>query len=355
MNRSLSLEEFRALPITEKLPMLTAGPDSAAPFHVLFAQQFDRASLDALFAVTDKIRLTHKSRDGADFLRSLLADRHALNLFVQPSTRTFMSFQIAEQHLGMQTVDIRDMSTSSQAKGESFQNTIRTFSSYVDLIVMRHPDKGACQVAAWEMNMAERRVPIFNGGSGRDQHPTQALLDVYTIHKSLGEIDGKTIVMVGDLARGRTVRSLSYLLKNYHDVKIVYVAPERLTIGQDIKDFLDSLNVPYIETEDLESAIPEADAIYMTRIQWEWDDAGGMTTDSGRSDTRFIFRKEFLERMKPRSCLLHPLPKINEIAPELDYLDDPRLVYWRQERNGMWIRAGLTARVLGVHDAIMDR
>ena len=354
MNRDHSLDEFRALGISEKLPFLTAGRASAEPFHVLFAQQFNRALLDALFALADKIRGIHKKREGADFLRGLLANRHALNLFVQPSTRTFMSFQIAEQNLGMQTVDIRDVSTSSQAKGESLQNTIRTFSSYVDLIVMRHPDKGACELAAWEMNMAERRIPVLNGGSGRDQHPTQAVLDVYTLHKSLGEIDGKTIVMVGDLARGRTVRSLSYLLKNFHDVKIIYVSPQRLRIGEDIRAFLDEVNIPFIETENLQDVVAEADAVYMTRIQWEWDSAEGLTTDSGKSDPRFIFSRDLLDRMKPRSCLMHPLPKINEIDPALDYVDDPRLVYWRQERNGMWIRAGLIARVFGLSDAIMD-
>ncbi|HRU04196.1 MAG TPA: aspartate carbamoyltransferase [Candidatus Brocadiia bacterium] len=353
MIKRIPWEQFFQAAINEKIPFLSAADAPAKPFHVLFAQQFDRASLDALFTLTDKIRKIHKTTDGSAFLRSLLADKHALNLFVQPSTRTFLSFQVAEQNLGMATCDIRDVSTSSQAKGETLENTIRTFSSYVELIVMRHPDKGACELAAWEMNMADRRVPVINGGSGRDQHPTQALLDLYTIQKSLGEIDGKTIVMVGDLARGRTVRSLSYLLKNYHDVKIIYVAPKRLAIGEDIKAFLHQVNIPFTETEDLEGVIPAADAVYMTRIQWEWDAAGGMTTGEGKSDPRFVFRADFLKRMKAVSCLLHPLPKINEIAPELDYVEDPRLVYWRQERNGMWTRCALIATIFGKAEEIM--
>jgi len=352
--KKLPWEEFAELPISDKLPFLSIDRTVNEPFHVLFAQQFDRPFLDSLFALADRIRKIHKTSDGVIFLRSLLADRQALNLFVQPSTRTFLSFLCAEQNLGMMTADIRDVSTSSQAKGESLQNTIRTFSSYVDLIVMRHPDKGACELAAWEMNMADRRIPIFNGGSGRDQHPTQALLDVYTIRKSVDEIDGKTIVMVGDLARGRTVRSLSYLLKNYRDVSIIYVSPERFRIGEDIKEFLDHHNMPFRETDDLESVVGEADAIYMTRIQWEWDSAEGLAERHGESDPRFVFRTEFLDKMKPKSCVMHPLPKINEIDPELDYLDDPRLVYWRQERNGMWIRAGLIARVFGLSDVIMS-
>ena len=352
--KKLTWDEFAKLRVSEKLPFLSIDRTVNEPFHVLFSQQFDRQILDGLFDLTDKIRLIHKTSKGAAFLRSLLADRQALNLFVQPSTRTFLSFHVAEQNLGMLTSDIRDVSTSSQAKGESLENTIRTFSSYVDLIVMRHPDKGACELAAWEMNTAERRIPVLNGGSGRDQHPTQALLDVYTLKKSLGDIDGKTVVMVGDLARGRTVRSLSYLLKNYHDVNIVYVAPERLRIGDDIKEFLEHNNMPFRETDDLGAVVAEADAIYMTRIQWEWDAAEGLAQKDGESDPRYVFKREYLERMKPISCLMHPLPKINEIDPELDYVDDRRLVYWRQERNGMWIRAGLIARVFGLNDVIMD-
>ena len=351
--RKITWAKFSSLATADKIPYLAVDRTVSEPFHVLFAQQFDRPFLDAIFALTDKIRLTHKTAEGAAYLRSLLADRHALNLFAQPSTRTFLSFQVAEQNLGMLTQDIRDVSTSSQAKGETLQNTIRTFSSYVDLIVMRHPDKGACELAAWEMNMAERRIPVFNGGSGRDQHPTQALLDTYTIHRSVGEIDGKTIVMVGDLARGRTVRSLSYLLRNYHDVNIIFVAPERFRIGDDIKEFLDRHNMPFREADDLREVLGEADAVYMTRIQWEWDSDEGLSPKEGQSDPRYVFTADCLDRMKPKSCLMHPLPKINEIDPKLDYVDDPRLVYWRQERNGMWVRASLIARAFGLSDAIM--
>ena len=351
----LTLEQFRALEVSEKIPYLSKDGDGDEIFHVLFAQQFNRRGLDALCALADHIRKINKTKEGSEFLRNTLADMHALNLFVQPSTRTFMSFYAAEQKLGMMTLDIRDVTTSSQAKGESFRNSIRTFSSYVDLIVMRHPDKGACEVAAWEMNMAERRVPVLNGGSGRDQHPTQAVLDIYTIQKSVNKRDGKTIVMVGDLARGRTVRSLSYLLKNYEGVRIVYVAPEHLRIGDDIKDFLRRQSMQFEETESLEEVIPEADAIYMTRVQGEWDkQEGGSTGEKSSSDPHFVFKKEYLARMKKTACLMHPLPKINEIDGELDYIDDPRVVYWRQERNGMWARAALIATVFGVHTEISE-
>lgn len=357
MLNCLAWDEFNTLETADKLPYLSRDYNDEKMFHVLFAQQFNRQTLDYLCDLADRIRKIHKQTDGALFLHSLLADKHALNLFSQPSTRTYMSFQVAELNLGMMTTDIRDVSTSSQAKGESLNNSIRTFSSYVDLIVMRHPEKGACEQAAWEMNMSERRVPIINGGSGQDQHPTQALLDIYTLKKSLDTIDGKTVAMVGDLARGRTVRSLSYLLKNYEDVRIIFVSPDHLRIGADIRAFLKRHDMNFEEAPDLESIAPEADAIYMTRIQWEWDkkEAGANpAAESGKYDPRFIFKKEYLNKMKPQSCLMHPLPKINEIEPELDYVDDKRVVYWRQERNGMWIRAALIAHIMEVDDKIME-
>jgi aspartate carbamoyltransferase catalytic subunit len=356
MLKRLAWDEFSSLEVSDKIPYLSRDEKGERLFHVLFAQQFSRKMLDDLCSLADDIRAMHKKPEGAVFLGTLLRDRHALNLFAQPSTRTFMSFQVAELNLGMMTTDIRDVSTSSQAKGETLQNSIRTFSSYVDLIVMRHPEKGACEQAAWEMNMAERRVPILNGGSGADQHPTQALLDIYTIWKSLGEIEGKTVVMAGDLARGRTVRSLSYLLRNYPGVRILYVAPEHLRVGADIRAFLKRHNVAYEEVDNLADVVEKADAIYMTRIQWEWDvkkDAtAGAPVQRGQYDPRFVFKKEYLARMKPKSCLMHPLPKVNEIDTELDYADDPRVVYWRQERNGMWVRAALIAHVMEVDDKI---
>jgi aspartate carbamoyltransferase catalytic subunit len=353
--KKISWEDYKALDISERIPYLSQSLDSCEPFHILYAQQFDRKTLDELCVLADQIRLLNKSREGRLFLGGLLAKMHVLNLFAQPSTRTYLSFQAAEQKLGMDTSDIRDIATSSQAKGETLQNSIRTFSSYSDMMVMRHPDQGAAELAAYEMNMAERRIPVISGGSGRDQHPTQALLDIYTLQKSLDEIDGKKIAMVGDLMRGRTVRSLSYLLKNYKDVEIIYVAPDRLRIGDDIKEFLERGDIPYSEVDDLQAVVSEVDAIYMTRIQWEWDSAAGVKTGlaGGAYDPRFVFKKEYLDLMKPKSCLMHPLPKINEIDQELDYSDDTRVVYWRQERNGMWIRAALIARVHGVHDEIM--
>jgi aspartate carbamoyltransferase catalytic subunit len=158
--------------------------------------------------------------------------------------------------------EIRGTSTSSEVKGESPEDTIRTFASYVDLIISRHPEAGFAEKTAWVLNQTDHPVPVLNGGSGPDQHPTQALLDIYTLERefrTIGGLDGKKIAMVGDLKRGRTVRSLSYLMKNYKDVELVYVAPEVFKMKDDIKEFLSKHQIPFYETDDFESVMPEVD------------------------------------------------------------------------------------------------
>ncbi|MBW2635179.1 MAG: aspartate carbamoyltransferase, partial [Deltaproteobacteria bacterium] len=192
-------------------------------FDVIFAQQFDRSFLDSMCSLASQIRLLAKTKTGADKLSSLLNHKRAMLYFVQPSTRTFISFLNACHILGIKTSEIRGTTTSSEFKGESPEDTIRTFASYVDLIIARHPVEGFAEKTAWVLNRTERPVSVINGGSGPDQHPTQALLDIYTLERSfehIGGLDGKKIAMVGDLKRGRTVRSLSYLMKNYRDIQL---------------------------------------------------------------------------------------------------------------------------------------
>ena len=317
-------------------------------YDCLFSQQFDRALLDHLFAVADRLRNVTQTKAGADAVSQLLCHKRAMLYFVQPSTRTFLSFLNACHILGLKTSEIRDTSISSEVKGESPEDTVRTFSSYVDLIIMRHPAPGFVEKTAWVMNRAKRPVPVINGGSGKDQHPTQALLDVYTLHRSLpGGVEGKTVVMVGDLKRGRTVRSLAYLMKNYHGVKLVFVSPPQLRMEPDILEFLRRHGIPFRETDDFASAMPESDAIYMTRIQDEHDLAG----ESKAVDySRFHFRAEHLKAIKPTAIIMHPLPRRHEIEVAVD--DDDRAVFWRQERNGMWARAALIAYIFGVDDKI---
>jgi aspartate carbamoyltransferase catalytic subunit len=203
---TIGWESFRDLSLAAKKPYLNAGE---RPYHVLIAQQFDRAGLETLGALATRIRRIAKTEAGMTFLRGVLGNKRVMLYFSQPSTRTFLSFTSACQILGMQTGEVRDTATSSEFKGESQEDSVRTFSSYFDAIVMRTQIGGLAERMAWVLSNTERPVPIINAGSGKDQHPTQALLDVYTLQRSFerrGGIDGKTIVFVGDLARGRTVR-----------------------------------------------------------------------------------------------------------------------------------------------------
>ncbi|MEW5906358.1 MAG: aspartate carbamoyltransferase [Elusimicrobiota bacterium] len=338
-------DSFVKMETAEKIPYFTKN---GRIYDCLFAQQLGRERLEHLFKTADALRKMTKTREGMSVANSLLAHKRAMLYFVQPSTRTFLSFLNACHILGIKTSEIRDTATSSEVKGETPEDAVRTFSSYVDMIIMRHPTPGFVEKTAWLMNRTDRPVPIINGGSGKDQHPTQALLDSYTLYKSFdGEIDGKTIVMVGDLKRGRTVRSLSYLMKNYRGVKLAFVSPKQFRMEDDILEFLRRHNIPFTETEDFRSVMGEADAIYMTRIQDEHDKAG----ESKAVDySPFYFRKEHLDIIKKDCVILHPLPRRFEIDPAVD--EDRRAIYWRQERNGMWARAALMAHIFGVDSAI---
>lgn len=322
-------------------------------FHVLIAQQFDRDLLDELCDLTTMIRKVAKVKEGLDFLRSLLSHRRVMLYFTQPSTRTFLSFENACHILGMQTSDIRDPSTSSEFKGESRDDAIRTHSSYVDMIIMRTNQEGLAADTADNLSRTERPLPIINAGSGKDQHPTQALLDVYTLHRSFeerGGIDGKTLVMVGDLQRGRTVRSLAYLMKNYRDVNLIFVAPESLSMGEDLKEFLGKREIRWSEHDRLKDVIPDADAVYMTRIQDEHDVDG----ESQFIDlSNFTFHARYLELLKQDAIIMHPMPRRDEVPRELD--NDPRALYWRQARNGMWMRTAVIAKVFEVDGQIRSR
>ncbi len=341
-------KEFNSLPTINKLPLFIRNDRL---FDVIYAQQFDKNFMSLLFVLADKIRTISKSHRGNSFLKSLLSDKRAMLFFVQPSTRTFMSFLNACQILGIQTTEIRDASTSSEIKGESAEDTIRTFSSYVDLIIARHHDAGFAEKAAWVLNSyAQRPIPVINGGSGKDQHPTQALLDLYTINsefKNIGGIENKTYAMIGDLKRGRTVRSLSYLLALYKKVHINFISPSNFAMNQDILDFLDSQNVSYTIMDDFISGIKNADAIYATRIQDEHDES----SESKKEDfSRFNLTEDHLSLLKDHCIIMHPLPRRNEISVAVD--KDPRAVYWKQERNGMWIRAALILYLFNRENAV---
>lgn len=315
------------------------------PWHILNAHQFERETLDSLCELATKTRIISKTREGALFIQDLLSERRAMLYFAQPSTRTFLSFYAACQIVGLKPAEVRDTSTSSELKGESPEDSVRTFSSYFDVIIMRHPKGGFADRIAWMMAQSERSIPVINAGSGKDQHPTQALLDIYTLHRSFDEnggIENRKVAFVGDLARGRTVRSLSTLLTLYQDGKQYFVAPPSLQIGEDILKSLDEAGVDYELTDDFRSVIPKVDALYMTRIQDEWDSAH----ESKDIDTSsFKFTTDHLKLLRDDAIIMHPLPRRDEIAPDVD--KDPRAMYWRQVRNGMWVRAALLLQIFG--------
>lgn len=333
-------EQYSALEMEEKVAALSR--EDGMPYHTIFAQQFSRPEIERLCRLATKIREIAKSYEGMAFLQNLLPHKRAMVYFTQPSSRTFLSFLSACQILGIKTGEVRDAAVSSEFKGESREDSIRTFSSYFDLIIMRTREKGLAEHMAWSLSRSDRPVPILNAGSGKDQHPTQALLDIYTLQRSFektGGIDGRTVMYVGDLARGRTVRSLAALLANYRNVRHIFVAPKPLQIGEDVLAMLRERGIEAVVTDDMHRLLPQADALYMTRIQDEWDKTAG---ESLRIDTsRYKIGLEEMAMLRKDAVLMHPLPRRDEISPECD--SDPRAKYWRQMRNGMWVRTALIA------------
>jgi len=326
--------------------------DSTKLFHVIDPRNFERRLLDELCELATRVRAVAKFHSGALYLQDLLPTRRAMLYFTQPSTRTFLSFNNACHVLGMRTSEIRDPSTSSEVKGERFEDSIRTFSSYVDIIIMRTRQPGRAAQAARLMDTIARPIPVINAGSGSDQHPTQALLDIYTLEHgfaSRGGIDGKVIGMMGDLKRGRTVRSLCYLIKNYFDVRLVFVAPKQFAMEDDVKSHLEEHGIPFTETERLEEVLPTLDALYVTRMQTEWDSAN---ESRAVELERFSVGSKELAMLKPEALIMHPLPRGPEIDPAVDA--DPRAMYWRQERNGMWMRVAVLAKIFRLESRIRD-
>lgn len=346
--QTVSLDEFLSLRISQRSPFFSKD---GRLLSLVYAQQLDRNLLESLFDLAEKIRALSQCREGRFFLRSLLADRRAMLYFAQPSTRTFLSFAAACHILGMGTSNVRDPSTSSEIKGETREDGLRIFSVYHDLIIMRQPEGGFCEKIAFQMLGWPSHKPIINGGSGADQHPTQSLLDIYTLQRCFGAdgIDNKRIMLVGDLKRGRTARSLAYLLTNYQGVELILAAPAELAMSDDIKEHLRQNNTPFVETDNMQKYLPDADAVYMTRIQDEWDMGKKTSMDYGR----FGLRAEHLQRLKANCAILHPLPRRGEIETAVD--SDPRAMYFDQAENGMWIRAALIGHIFAVDREILDR
>lgn len=322
-------------PIRQENPYLPLGDQRTAPFYgkdILSVKQFSRQDLESIFGVAHEMREMVARVGTFDLLKGKIL----VNLFYEPSTRTSSSFTSAMERLGGSVIPINEVRYSSVAKGESLPDTVRTLECYSDVIVLRHPEMGASALAA-----QYARKPIINAGDGVGEHPTQALLDLFTIVEELGEVSGLTITTLGDLKYGRTVHSLSRLLSLF-DVKINYVSPDILRMPAEIIAELREKNIPQSEYTALDAVLPETDVLYVTRVQKErFEDP----TVYESVKNAFVITPETLQRAKERMIVMHPLPRIGEISYDVD--DDPRAAYFRQMEYGLYVRMALLAMVLG--------
>lgn len=270
--------------------------------------------------------------------RELLNGKVIATLFFEPSTRTRLSFETAVVRMGGKVIGFSDAATSSSSKGETLKDTISMVSNYADLIVMRHYLEGAACYAS-ELN----RVPIVNAGDGANQHPSQTLLDMYSIRKTQGSLYDKTIVLVGDLKYGRTVHSLIEGMSHFRP-KFIFVAPEELKLPREYTRFCEEHHIPYEETSVFdESVINQADILYMTRVQRErFVDL----EEYERVKNVYVLTYEMLAGSKPNLRVLHPLPRVGEIAQDVD--DSPKAYYVQQAQNGLFVRQSIISEVLGI-------
>jgi aspartate carbamoyltransferase len=309
-------------------------PDTKLKLHnqdILSIDQFSRDDLDELYALAKRI-----VEDPEGFM-DVLSGKIVTELFYEPSTRTFSSFDAAIKRLGGSATSITGVKYSSVSKGETFEDTVLTLSQYADAIVLRHPEVGAAKRAA-EVSP----IPIINAGDGIGEHPTQALLDGFTILSSKGSINDIVVTMVGDLKNGRTVHSLSRLLARYKNVKVNYVAPPSLRMPKDLITELTKQGLQQEEHDNLEEVIASSDVIYMTRTQQE-----RFTSQKEYEAVKdaFIIDLDTMKKAKKDMILMHPLPRVGEIDERVD--SDPRAVYFQQARNGMFVRMALLASILG--------
>lgn len=300
--------------------------------HVLSVDQFDREYLLALFDHATRIRSL--SREGQ---RSRLAGAILATLFYEPSTRTRLSFESAMVRLGGSVLSVENANESSSAtKGESIEDAARIIEGYADVMVMRHPEAGMPERASRAVNM-----PVINAGDGAREHPTQSLLDLYTIQRELGRVDDLHIAIVGDLKYGRAPRSLALLLRQTRNTRITFLAPPTVPVGDDIKQALDDAGISYTEAQSMEDVLPEVNVVYQTRIQRErFSDEASYE----RSRGYYVIDRPAMERLPARAIVLHPLPRVDEIDPVVD--TDQRAAYFRQAENGVFVRMALLDQLL---------
>ena len=296
--------------------------------HLVETQQFTRKSLKELFELATALE---GKRDDS------LKGKILASLFYAPSTRTRLSFESAMMRLGGNVITMDSGDSSSQSKGETLEDSIKVISQYADIIVMRHQEVGAAVRAA-----AVSKVPVVNAGDGNmGQHPTQALLDLYTIQRELGREDDIHVAVVGNLKYYRSPRSLAYLLSKYKGIRVTFISSPELRMEDDVKDHLKENNVPFTETEDMVSGIKDADVVYQTRIAKEWikNDA-----EYEKQRGRYIITRDVADHMKEGAIIIHPLPRVGEIEEAVDA--SPHAVYFKQVGYGLIVRMALLKTLL---------
>ena len=321
------------MPTQSSSPYLPFGENKNAAWYgkdIISVKQFNRADLEYVFGVAHEMRGMVERVGTFDLLKGKIL----ANLFYEPSTRTSSSFTAAMERLGGSVIPINEVKYSSVSKGESLADTVRTLECYADVIVLRHPETGSAAIAA-----KAARKPVINAGDGVGEHPTQALLDTFTIMEELGRLDNLTVTMLGDLKYGRTVHSLARLLSRFSNIKLNYVSPDILKMP---KEVMDDVGVPQSEHSTLEKILPETDVLYVTRVQKErFEDPADYEKVKGA----YVIDPEVMKVAKKEMAVMHPLPRVGEISVDFD--DDPRAAYFRQMEYGLYVRMALLAMVLG--------
>jgi aspartate carbamoyltransferase len=325
------------MPANSTNPYLPFGENKNATWYgkdIISVKQFSREDLGYVFGVAHEMRGMVERIGTFDLLKGKIL----ANLFYEPSTRTSSSFTSAMERLGGSVIPINEVKYSSVSKGESLPDTVRTLECYADVIVLRHPEVGSAALAA-----KYARKPVINAGDGVGEHPTQALLDLFTIFEELGVgvVDGLTVTMLGDLKYGRTVHSLARLLSLYK-VKLNYVSPEILRMPKEVMDEVAAKKIPQSEHTSLEKVLPETDVLYVTRVQKERFEDSAVYE---KVKDAFVITPEVMKAAKKEMIVMHPLPRVTEIS--MDFDDDPRAAFFRQMEYGLYVRMALLAMVLG--------
>jgi aspartate carbamoyltransferase len=324
------------MPTQSLNPHLPFGENKNAEWYgkdIISVKQFGRSDLEYIFGVAHEMRGMVESIGTFDLLKGKIL----ANLFYEPSTRTSSSFTAAMERLGGSVIPINEVKYSSVTKGESLTDTVRTLECYADVIVLRHPEAGSAAIAA-----KAARKPVINAGDGTGEHPTQALLDTFTIMEELERLDNLNVTMLGDLKYGRTVHSLARLLSNFTNIKLNYVSPDILRMPKEVMEEVAARNIPQAEFDSLDKILPETDVLYVTRVQKErFEDPADYEKVKGA----YVIDPGVMKTARQEMAVMHPLPRVGEIS--IDFDDDPRAAYFRQMEYGLYVRMALLAMVLG--------